>query len=123
MPDRYKKDVGQLGEDAANAYLRKKRYRIINRNYYMRGGELDIIAEKRGVTVFIEVKTRTSDEYGAPAEAVTYRKMERMKKAAAFYMMQKGLCYARFDIIEVYADFDGKKFKTEKINHIENAFV
>ena len=123
MLDKYKKTVGAAGEGAAAKYLRKKRYRIIDRNFYIRGGELDIIAEKGGTTVFIEVKTRTSVEYGTPAESVTYHKVQRMKKAAEFYMMQNGLCYARFDVIEVYARVEGGKIRVEKLNHIENAFM
>ena len=121
--DRYKKNVGDMGEDAAERHLRKNGYAILERNFYIRGGELDIIASKGGITVFTEVKTRTTGEFGTPAESVTYHKMRRMKKAAAIYMMRRGESYARFDVIEVYARFDAGQLTVEKINHIENAFM
>ena len=78
-------------------------------------GEIDIIAEKDGETVFIEVKTRTGDEYGYAAEAVDCKKRFRYVKVAAEYLMRKGLTDApcRFDVVEL---------QNGQINHIENAF-
>ena len=66
----YKKLLGRAGEIKAAEYLKKNGYKIAEKNYRTHIGEIDIIAEKDGVTVFIEVKTRTDDEFGCGAEAV-----------------------------------------------------
>ncbi|OQB13383.1 MAG: hypothetical protein BWY15_01847 [Firmicutes bacterium ADurb.Bin193] len=121
--EKYNKTIGRYGEDAAVRYLKRRGYRIIERNYTVQGGEIDIIAQKGVNTVFVEVKTRSGDGYGSPAEAVTYIKKQRMKKAATVFLQKEGDCFVRFDVVEVYGSFDGKKFKKEHINHIENAII
>lgn len=85
----YKKQFGEKGELEAVQYLRKHGYEIIERNYRLRNGEIDIIAidetEKPHTLVFIEVKTRFSDEYGDPLEAITYYKLQALQRTAIFY--------------------------------------
>ena len=120
---KYNKIFGAKGESAAEKHLIKKGYKILCRNFNIRGGEIDIIAQKGEFTVFVEVKTRRSEEFGTPAEAVTYNKMQRLIKAANYYIMQNGDCHGRFDVIEVYGSMKGDKFILEKINHIKNAFM
>lgn len=107
-----KRELGQFGEKVAAEYLEKQGYSIEERNYNSRLGEIDIIGKTKDKIVFFEVKTRTSDVYGAPAEAVDERKQKRIRNAAASYMMyQKATNYeVAFDVIEV------------SISHIENAF-
>lgn len=87
----YKKQFGQKGEDIACEYLRKNGYKIIERNYRLRNAEIDIIAldisEKSHVVAFIEVKTRTSNSYGEPFEAIGYYKLQAMNRAALYYQM------------------------------------
>ncbi len=108
---------GAVGEDLAAACLISEGYRIINRNYRTNTGEIDIIAENGAYLVFAEVKARFSDDYGYPAEAVTYNKRRMINKAAAEYIKRFRLFDApvRFDVLEVYLD-------TGCVNHIENAF-
>ena len=110
--EKYKKSFGNFGEDAAVKYLKKNRYIILERNFNIRGGEIDII----------EVKTRSTEDFGGGAEAVNYAKQQRMIKAAQTYLMRLGDVSARFDVVVVNGRMDGKKFVIEEIEHIENAF-
>lgn len=116
---RGKKDLGDFGEEKSCRYLKNKGYKIINRNYRSKAGEVDIIAHKDDTLVFVEVKTRTSKAYGVPAEAVNHRKQERYIKTALHFINTTGNKYStyRFDIIEVLIYHD----KLE-INHIPDAF-
>ena len=111
----YKKLLGRVGEKKSADYLKKKGYKIIETNYRTPMGEIDIIAQENGVTVFVEVKTRSSDEYGSPSQAVNYKKQEKYYKVASYYLQRTGKTDSecRFDVIEIE---DGK------INHILNAF-
>lgn len=115
-----RKKLGRQGEDRAVAWLKKNGYRILDQNYYTRYGELDVICEKNQEIIFVEVKTRRSDRYGSPEEAVTYRKIQHMKHAALLYLNEKNVpCRGlRFDVIAIRMSADGN----EVINHIENAF-
>lgn len=109
-----KRILGAGGEEKAAKYLKKNGYKILERNFKCRFGEVDIIAEKDGAVAFIEVKTRSSDYFGAPNEAVDKRRQFRYIKTAEYYFAGREIdCVVRFDIIEV--------FKGE-INHIESAF-
>lgn len=110
---------GKVGEDAACKFLKQKGYKILERNFRKRYGELDIIAQKGDLISFVEVKARSGTAFGTPSEAVTYTKQRRLIKTAESYVMEKGLDAAcSFDIIEVY--HTGRKITS--INHIENAF-
>ncbi|QUH21684.1 YraN family protein [Alkaliphilus sp. B6464] len=113
--------LGLIGEQLAVNYIRDNGYYILDRNYRTRLGELDIIAKKDNIIAFIEVKTRTSNTYGMPSEAVNYRKQKTIQRLSQQYILHKKLnntcCHYRFDVIEV--KIIGKKYK---IDHIENAF-
>ena len=111
----YKKLLGRVGEDKAADFLKKQGFKVTERNYKNAFGEIDIIAKDGEYTVFIEVKTRTGDAFGAPSEAVDARKRQKYAKVAKAYLAYKGLldCACRFDVIEIE---DGK------INHIKDAF-
>ena len=103
---RRNKVLGQVGEEEAAAFLQRKGYVIAARNFRAKVGELDIIAWQDPQTlVFVEVKTRTGLQYGAPAEAVNYYKRKNIIRTAQWYLMEKHIkdCYCRFDIVEVYA--------------------
>lgn len=108
---------GRTGEDVACAYLKKKKYEIIERNFTTNVGEIDIVAAHDGYVVFVEVKARRSTEYGAPSEAVTYFKQRKISQVASQFLSKyRKLNFpVRFDVIEVYMD-------TMTVNHIENAF-
>ncbi|MBQ9117601.1 MAG: YraN family protein [Clostridia bacterium] len=113
--DVHKKVLGKKGETLAEKYLKKQGYKILFKNYKTPLGEADIVAEKEEYVVFVEVKTRTGDGYGTPAESVTKAKQARYKKIAAYYVsaLKEDVC-VRFDVVEVFAD--------GKIEHLENAF-
>ena len=118
--------TGRLGEDAAADFLRKKGYRILKQNYRSGKNEIDIIAQKRDFTVFVEVKTRTQSveaqsPWGRPARAVNAHKRRCLVAAAKNYVRRgEPGCRYRFDVIEVYL---AKNKKIEKIHHIERAFI
>lgn len=76
---------GKIGEDLACDYLKKQGYKIIERNFRIRGGEIDIIALDGQTLVYVEVKTRTSHQFGQPEEAVTGWKLRFLERAAKFY--------------------------------------
>lgn len=112
--DALKKELGRGGEKKACKYLKQQGYNIVEKNYKHPFGEVDIIAQKGDVLAFIEVKTRLSDSFGIPSEAVDYKKRRRYIQAAKYYFLNREPdCTVRFDIIEI---FQGQ------INHIENAF-
>ena len=114
-----KKKLGQAGEDRAARFLEKQGYRILERNYSAPYGEIDLIAMHEGDLVFVEVKTRKGDAYGAPELAVNPRKQQRMVKAALGYIKYKNLHQmpCRFDVVAISAS-------TEKeIEVIRHAFA
>lgn len=116
------KQIGCAGEDYAADYLKKKKYKILGRNYRNKMGEIDIIAEKHGIIAFVEVKTRNKSPMVAPSYAVNKKKQEHIIKCSAYYLLtQKVKLQPRFDIIEVIVD--SKTLKLVSINHIENAFI
>lgn len=80
------KQIGDFGEKAAEEYLEEMDYEILERNYRLKFGEIDIIAEKGGCIVFVEVKTRKNNFFGEPSEYVDRKKQSRVKKAAACYI-------------------------------------
>ena len=112
--------VGDLGEQAAVDYLCKDGYDILERKYRLKIGEIDIIAKKDNTIVFIEVKTRSNTSYGFPAEAVTYRKQQKIIKTAQYYLQQINQSNAccRLDVIEIFLSH----LNVIKYNHIMNAF-
>ncbi len=119
--------LGRYGEQLAEKYLKKKGYRIVERNFNGRFGEIDLIVSKSKVLVFVEVKTRSGTAYGAAKEAVDARKAGRIIKAAKEYMHKKDLpedTGLRFDVVGITveggADNAGKSEPV--IEHIEAAF-
>ncbi len=113
-----KKLLGQAGEDRAAHFLAKRGYRILERNYRTPHGEIDLIALHEGTVVFVEVKTRTSDAFGAPELAVGPRKQLRMIKTALGYIKYKKLHQVpcRFDIVAI------SSVTEREIELIQNAF-
>jgi putative endonuclease len=113
-----KKALGKTGEERAAKYLSGKGYRVLERNYSTKQGEIDLIALHRGELVFVEVKTRTTDAYGAPEHAVNPRKQQRMVKAALSYIKYKKLHQmpCRFDVVAI------NEATEKEIEIIENAF-
>ena len=117
-----KQALGRFGEEQAARYLRKKGYTIFARNYRCRQGEIDIIARKKGVVVFVEVKLRKDADFAAAREFVTRSKQEKILKTASLWLSQNDCeLQPRFDVIEVYAPrgMDGPV----SIEHLEDAFM
>lgn len=110
--------TGKLGEDIACNYLINCGYNVIERNFYCKQGEIDIIAidEKTSELVFVEVKTRKNFSYGKPSEAVNENKQKHIYNSAKYYLYSRNLEneFVRIDVIEVF--FKGKEFK---INHLK----
>ena len=96
-------DLGHMGEAVAAKYYIRQGYLLLNHNYRTRMGELDLILYKANTIVFAEVKTRTSAQRAAPAEAVDYYKQQRLIAAAGQYLQQSPYADAniRFDVVEV----------------------
>ena len=112
------KEIGYNGELAAATYLKRKGYRIREKNFTVRGGEIDIIAEGTdGCTVFVEVKTRKSTSYGYASEFVNKNKRDLLLKTALRYCGEQ---YMRFDIVEVYYELVYGEMLIKEINHIED---
>ena len=112
----YKKLLGRLGEKKAEKFLKRKKYKIIERNYRTKFAECDLIALYGNLLVFVEVKTRSSIAYGNPADAVDYNKQRKYVKLAEYYLMVNNEyknCSVRFDVVEILND---------DINHLEGAF-
>lgn len=112
------KELGRRGEEAAFQFLRKKGYRIIEKNYVCKMGEMDIIAKEKDTLVFIEVKTRTSSLFGPPQLAVNFSKQRQLSKVALNYLKEKRLgdVKARFDVVAILLD------QKEEVELIQNAF-
>jgi len=110
--------AGKKGEDLACRFLKKNKYKILKKNFRVRQGEIDIIAEdKKGVLCFVEVKARSRQDYGLPAEAVTRHKQKRLLAAAYLYLEEKKIQSRdmRFDIVSV-------DLNSEDAEIIKNAF-
>jgi len=111
--------LGIRGEETAVNLLKENGYKILVRNYKTRLGEIDIIAKDKDTFVFIEVKSRHSDRFGLPAEAVSRHKQRQISKAALSFLKENNLLNkkARFDVISVI-DSEGMP----KLDLIKNAF-
>lgn len=97
-------EIGKLGEDLAVKYLEKNGYKVIERNFECRQGEIDIISIYKDELIFIEVKTRTNTKYGKPVDAVDLKKQKHLIKAVEYYLYSRHLEneFVRIDVIEIY---------------------
>lgn len=111
-------ELGKQGEDLAVEFLAKNGYEILERNWVFQKAEIDIIAQKGTILAIVEVKTRSSLDFGLPQEFVKPKKIQLLVKAVNEYVIDNDLdLEIRFDIIAIYRD--GREFKIE---HIEDAF-
>ncbi len=112
-----KREIGSKYEDVIVDYIKDKGYIVLEKNYRVKQGEIDIIAKDKGYLVFIEVKDRKDNKTGSPLEAITYSKQKTISKVALYYMYSHGIGEnqpVRFDV----ACIEG-----EDIEYIENAFM
>lgn len=112
--------IGMQGEEIATNYLLSIGYKILERNFSCKQGEIDIIAKDNEEIVFIEVKTRTNAKYGNPIDSVTFYKQNHLIKTIKYYLYAKKLenAFIRIDIIEIYINCN--KYS---INHIKNVTI
>lgn len=112
-------DLGKKGEDLAVEFLEKNGYEILERNWTFQKAEIDIIAQKDEILAVIEVKTRSSVDFGLPQDFVKPKKIQLLVKAVNEYVISNDLDFGiRFDIIAIHKD-STQKFVIE---HIEDAF-
>ena len=105
---RVKDALGRFGEDLAAQHLQRSGFTLLDRNWRCRDGEIDIVAidnTARGTVVFVEVKTRSSEAFGAPAEAVTPVKVRRMRRVASRWLAERPdderWPEVRFDVVAI----------------------
>lgn len=112
------KNIGNAGEDLACRYLEKNGYKILERNkHYSRFCEIDIIAEYKNTVVFVEVKTRKTNSFGTPAEAITKTKFVHIKQGVQYYLTEHKVKDFRIDVV-------GITLKPEiKIEHLKNVYL
>ena len=115
-----KRKIGDIGEDIVVKYLKKHKYKILQRNYETNYGEIDIIAKNKEYLCFIEVKTRAEDSLFSPLSAITKKEIDCIIKSAYVYLSKNNCSeiMPRFDVAEVTYDKDNKF----NVNYIENAF-
>jgi putative endonuclease len=115
------KSLGDRGEDAAAKFLKRQGFHILARGLDSPLGELDIVAVDGRTVVFVEVKTRRTDDAGRPSEAIDQRKEQRMTQAALAYLKSNRLLNysARFDVVAIMWPDDARK---PAIEHFKNAF-
>ncbi|HEV8374858.1 MAG TPA: YraN family protein [Candidatus Polarisedimenticolia bacterium] len=119
-PPANRRPTGDRGERAAEKYLLGEGMQILERGLRFRGGEIDLIGRDGLEIVFIEVKARSSDRFGAPFEAVTFLKQQRIIRAASYYLASRGIWdhACRFDVVSVRFAADG----SARIEHMKDAF-
>ena len=112
--------TGLSAESRAAAFLMAKGYRILAKRFRTPHGEIDIVARRRNLIVFIEVKARSSLSCGRPAEAVDARKQARLIRTAELYLAREGRgdCACRFDVVEVLQESGGEL----RVSLIRDAF-
>ena len=115
-----RRDTGILGEKLARDFLKKRGYRILETNYRCPEGEIDIVAWHKDSLVFVEVRTKTSLEFGTPEESITPAKKERMRATAFYYRQTRGNLPLTWRIDVVAVELDQKR-KPSRIELIENA--
>ncbi|OPL15916.1 MAG: hypothetical protein AVO38_09515 [delta proteobacterium ML8_D] len=116
----YARELGEKAEGFAEAFFKEKGYNVLERNYRLRWGEIDLILEDRSRIIFVEVKARLSSKYGQPQEAITYHKRRQIIRVAKWYLQKKGYLdrEIRFDVLAIR--FYGTRKPT--IEHIPWAF-
>jgi putative endonuclease len=113
-------ELGLSGENQAVEFLKNNGYKVLERNFKTKLGEIDIIAKDKGCICFVEVKTRTSQDKGLPEESITKTKQHKLSQLALAYLKNKKLLEksARFDVVSIFPDSSGEN----KIEIIKNAF-
>ena len=117
-PQEWRRCLGRRGEELAASYLEKKGYLILQRNYRSGAGEMDIVAQDGDCLVFVEVRARSTKEYGAPEESITPAKAQRLIEVAQGYLQEQGDSGREWRIDLVAIQLSGDSYR---LNHIVNA--
>ena len=110
-------EIGKLGENMAGSYLLERGYEILEQNYRNKYAEIDIIAKRKDMVVFVEVKTRIGDQFGAPEDALNKNKIRRLARNANMYSARKGFNSYRVDAICIVLD---ERRQIQRINHYQS---
>jgi putative endonuclease len=111
--------IGKWGEQAAAEFLVQRGFVIIAQNFRTPYGEIDVIARQGEITIFIEVKTRTSNKMGLPEDSITPRKRQHMISAAEYYAAESEIDHWQIDVLSI----EGKPGAEPKITYFENAIT
>ena len=116
----HRKILGTEGEKSAEKFLKKNGFKIVEKNYRNRFGEIDIIAMEEDCLVFVEVKTKSNVEFAEPETWVDFRKQNQLIKMASYYLSEKDInnTECRFDVVGVTIKANNKK----EIVHLRSAF-
>jgi len=117
-----RREIGILGEKLARDFLKRKGYRILETNFRCQYGEVDIIARKKDYLVFIEVRTKTNNDFGTPEESVTHAKKEKIVACALSYLGTQQITAVlwRVDFVAVELDQKGKPVRIELFDNVVN---
>lgn len=114
---KHNQTLGRWGEEIAAAYLLANGFVILDRNVHTPYGEIDLVAQRQDITIFIEVKTRTSNRLGNPEEAVNARKQAHMLATAEYYAAEHDIAHWQIDVIAI----TGRPGWKHSLRHFENA--
>ena len=114
-----RKPLGDLGEQLAKDYLKKKGYKLIETNYRCHSGEIDIVAKQKNCLVFVEVRTKSTQVYGSPEESLSPTKQTHMKKCAYYYLQNHKKLPENWRIDLVAVELDSFN-KPVRIDILEN---
>lgn len=116
--------IGQKGEETAVKILAKQGYKIIERNFRTKMGEIDIIARDKEYTCFVEVRLRKNNNFGTPADTIDARKRQRIINTAKYYAQKKRIYDTpmRFDVVVINADTFGTELSNISAEVIKDAF-
>lgn len=114
----YNKNTGRAGEKLAEEYLQKKGYKMLQRNFRTKFGEIDLVCQDNDTLVFVEVKTKVGEEWGSPEEMVNRRKLDKIKRMAMVYAPKDNIL-KRIDVVAVVLNYDNT---LKRINHYEGVY-
>ena len=122
MAKKFNRKIGKEGEEIAAKFLQEKGYKILERNYSTKFGEIDLIAVKNNILSFVEVKLKQSENFGTPEEMIGTSKLAQVQRMAEFYLMDKPEMAGNYktyliDAVCIVMNEDGK---VERIDHYEN---
>lgn len=117
----FNRQKGGEGEEIAAKYLRKRGYQILEQNYSVKFGEIDLVVSQNNILIFVEVKLKTTDDFGTPEEMIGKAKLSQVERMAQLYLMQNPQIEEMFDSFRIDAVcIVGSKNNVERIKHYEN---